>query len=200
MPLVQIFAKPPEQGKVKTRLIPDLGAVKATEIYRYCLRFTLELLQASQHDYQIWLGEESKHAFFGEQDCHIQQGDDLGQRMYHALNHGLNENAANAVILIGSDCLDMTEAHINQAIESLKEHDIVLLPTIDGGFALIGCRTIQHDLFTDVEWSSGHVLQQTLVNASKLNYSVHLLETVRDIDTLSDLNHYPELRALIADH
>jgi rSAM/selenodomain-associated transferase 1 len=200
MPLVQIFAKPPEAGKVKTRLIPDLGADKATEVYRYCLTYTLELANKSAFDYQLWLSGKSDHAFFSGEACQIQQGDDLGARMYHALNQALLENPDDSVLLIGSDCLDLTESYLAQAVESLNTHDLVLLPTFDGGFALIGCRTINPLLFDNVIWSSEQVLRQTLDNADKLNYRVHLLETVRDIDTLSDLHHYPELRALIADH
>ena len=195
MALVQIFAKPPEEGKVKTRLIPDLGKAKATEVYRFCLRYTLGLAHKSALDYQLWLGEESKHSFFTEETCHLQQGENLGQRMHHALSQGLLEN--DAVLLIGSDCLDLTDTHLAIATEALIDNDLVLLPTFDGGFAMIGCSKIEPSLFAGVEWSSERVLAQTLGNASKYNYRVHLLETVRDIDTLSDLNHYPELRALV---
>ncbi len=195
MALLQIFAKPPEEGKVKTRLIPDLGKAKATAVYRYCLRYTLGLAQQSTLDYQLWLGEVSNNPFFADESCQLQQGDDLGQRMHHALSQGLLKS--DAVLLIGSDCLDLTHTHLTLATEALINHDLVLLPTFDGGFAMIGCTKIDPSLFTNVEWSSERVLAQTLNNARQLNYRVHLLETVRDIDTLSDLNHYSELRALV---
>ena len=195
MALLQIFAKPPEEGKVKTRLIPDLGKAKATKVYRHCLRYTLNLAQQSTFDYQLWLGENSNNLFFAAEQYKLQQGDDLGQRMHHALSQGLAES--DAVLLIGSDCLDLTANHLTLAAEALIDNDLVLLPTFDGGFAMIGCRKINASLFSGVQWSSEHVLAQTLNNASKINYRVHLLETVRDIDTLSDLNHYPELRALV---
>ena len=195
MALVQIFAKPPEEGKVKTRLIPDLGKAKATEVYRYCLRYTLNLVHQSPLDYQLWLGEDSNNLFFADEKYKLQQGEDLGQRMYHAISQGLCES--NAVLLIGSDCLDLTHAHLALATEALIDNDLVLLPTLDGGFAMIGCRKIESSLFADVEWSSERVLAQTLNNARQIKYRVHLLETVRDIDTLSDLNHYSELRALV---
>ena len=195
MALLQIFAKPPEEGKVKTRLFPDLGKATATEVYRYCLRYTLALAHQSALDYQLWLGEESNNPFFADETCHLQQGKDLGQRMYYALSRGLHES--NAVLLIGSDCLDLTHTHLTLATEALINHDLVLLPTFDGGLAMIGCRKIEPSLFAGIEWSSERVLAQTLSNASQLKYRVHLLETVRDIDTLSDLNHYPELRALV---
>jgi len=198
MPLIQIFAKPPVNGKVKTRLIPDIGAEKATEVYRYCLSQTLDLIHATSFDYEIWLGEESNDPVF-KQQCHLQQGEDLGARMFHALNRGLHTNPEDSVILIGSDCLDLRQQQLSQAAEALENHDLVLLPCFDGGFAMIGCRKIDPALFDSVEWSSENVLAQTLKNAEALDYRVHLLETVRDIDTLADLNHYPALRALIDD-
>ncbi len=198
MSLVQIFAKPPLEGKVKTRLIPEIGAAQATEVYRYCLQFTLDLLRASAFQYQIWLANATNQAIFEGECCHIQQGNNLGERMIHALKEGHGNNPDESILLIGSDCLDLSDRHFIQASESLKQNDLVLLPSLDGGFAMIGCRSIDASIFDNVAWSSETVLQQTLDNARKLKYRVDLLETVRDIDTLSDLHHYPELRALIA--
>ena len=197
MPLIQIFAKPPVAGKVKTRLIPDIGAEKATEVYRYCLSRSLDLISAAPHDHEIWLGEASNDPIFDQQQWHLQQGEDLGARMFFALHQGLKNTPDNAVILVGSDCLDLNQQHLSQTTVALQSHDLVLLPCFDGGFALIGCRKIDPTLFNGVEWSTANVLEQTLKNASTLDYRVHLLETVRDIDTLADLNHYPALRALI---
>lgn len=200
MPLVQIFAKPPVEGKVKTRLIPDLGTARATKVYRYCLAFTLDLIQSSMLDYEVWLSEVGEDPLLDGLDCHIQQGDDLGIRMHHALNHRLRTHPNEKVLLIGSDCLDLSVQHLNQAIEHLSTHDLVLLPSYDGGFAMIGCRVINRSIFDDVRWSSPEVLQHTLANANRLGYRSHLLESVRDIDTLDDLNHYPALRKLIEIH
>jgi glycosyltransferase A (GT-A) superfamily protein (DUF2064 family) len=114
-----------------------------------------------------------------------------------AISSQLQLNDAAKVILIGSDCLELTFSHLQQAAEALNYSDIALLPTLDGGFALIACRKVDARLFADVEWSSSQVLDQTLKNARNLNHSVKLLETVRDIDTLHDVNHYAELKSLI---
>lgn len=199
VPVIQLFAKPPVAGRVKTRLIPDLGASLATDIYRYCLDYTLRLVRQTTIDYQIWLSEDSHDPLFAGEDYSLQQGDDLGSRMLSAIQGHLQRNSteARAVILIGSDCLDLTPAHLQQAIDSLASHDLVLLPTFDGGYALIGCRIIDARLFTDVEWGGSQVCRQTLENSQSLNYRVSVLETVRDIDTLQDVNHYTELRSLI---
>ncbi|MCP4187707.1 MAG: glycosyltransferase [Gammaproteobacteria bacterium] len=197
MPLIQVFARPPVAGKVKTRLIPDLGADKATAVYRYCLRQTLNLLKSSKLDFEIWLSEAGTDPIFTQHSYQLQQGADLGARMYHALYHRLSSHPHDSVILIGTDCLDLNHNHFTASIDALKTYDLVLLPCFDGGFAMIGCRKIEPSIFAGVEWGSRQVLQQTLRNAKALDYKTRILETVRDIDTLSDLNHYPALRKLV---
>jgi rSAM/selenodomain-associated transferase 1 len=199
-PVVQLFAKPPIPGKVKTRLIPELGDSIATAIYRYCLDYTLKLVYQSGIDYQLWLSEKPQDSFFEDKPYHLQQGEDIGSRMLSAIDSQFQEDTSDSsvVILIGSDCLDLTAAHLRQAIEALHNHDLVLLPTFDGGYALIGCRKIDARLFDYVEWGQNQVLNQTLKNAKFLEYRVCLLETVRDIDRLQDVNHYYELRSLIS--
>ena len=87
--------------------------------------------------------------------------------------------------------------HLQAAAQSLSDHELVLLPAIDGGYALIGCTAIDPALFDSLRWSSDQVYRQTVANARKLNYRVRSLESVRDIDTLQDLENYPELLALI---
>jgi len=200
MALIQIFAKPPVEGNVKTRLIADLGVSVATDIYRYCLGYTLNLVRQSGFDYQIWLSEESSDTIFQGEAYQLQRGAGLGSRMLQAIDQSLerSESGIRKVILIGSDCLDLTVDHFRQAIDALGNHDIVLLPTLDGGFALIACRKIDPQLFSEVKWGGSRVFEQTLGNARTLDYRVSILETIRDIDTLQDVNHYAELKSLVS--
>ncbi|MCP4470271.1 MAG: glycosyltransferase [Gammaproteobacteria bacterium] len=194
---VGIFAKPPYPGSVKTRLIPDIGAAKAASVYRYCLEYTLEVVRQSGLEYQLFLSEACDDALFQQEEHSLQKGDDLGQRMYHALQELLNK-ASDGALIIGTDCLDLTPMHLQDAARSLADHELVLIPAIDGGYALIGCTDIEPGLFRDLRWSTDKVYRQTLANAERLNFRVRSLESVRDIDTLQDLEHYPELLALIA--
>jgi rSAM/selenodomain-associated transferase 1 len=192
---VGVFAKPPVQGKVKTRLIPDLGAKKATQVYRHCLQHALNVCLNSDLKHQLFLTESSADEIFQGEDYLLQQAGDLGQRMLAAIELMLADNKG--AIIIGSDCLDLTCHHLHQAAKALDTHELVLLPAEDGGYALIGCSLIGVKLFHNVRWSSEWVLEQTLTNAKKMNYRTCLLETVRDIDTLHDLKHYPDLLAQI---
>jgi rSAM/selenodomain-associated transferase 1 len=194
---VGIFAKPPYPGLVKTRLIPDIGATRATAVYRYCLEYTLEVVRQSGLDYQVFLSEDCDDAVFQQEEHRLQKGGDLGQRMYHALQQLLG-TATDGALLIGTDCLDLSPGHLQEAACSLANHELVLIPALDGGFALIGGTSIDPGLFRNVRWSTDKVYRQTLANAEKLDYRVRSLESLRDIDTLQDLEHYPELLALIA--
>ena len=194
---VGVFAKPPLPGLVKTRLMADIGAAKATRVYRYCLGYALDVARHSGLDYAVYLSQESDEAPFNEEQYRLQKGRDLGERMLNAL-HDMLDDGASAAIIIGSDCLDLGAQRLQQAAQALASHELVLIPAVDGGFALIGCREADPGLFRSVHWGTSRVLEQTLANAHRLRYRVSLLESVRDIDTLQDLEHYPELLALIA--
>ena len=194
---VGIFAKPPLPGLVQTRLIVDLGSDKATRIYRHCLEHTLDVAQRSGLEYQAYLSQEFDGEPFQDEQYSLQRGDDLGARMINALRDLLG-NGAPAAIIVGSDCLDLETHHLQQAAQALADHELVLAPALDGGFALIGCRLADPRLFHAVTWSSPGVLEQTLDNARRLGYRSSLLETLRDIDTLQDVEQYPELLAMVA--
>ena len=193
---VGIFAKPPLPGKVKTRLIPDIGAIRAARVYRYCLEYTLAVVKQSGLDYQIFISEASDDPLFQQEDYSLQKGEDLGARMFHAFQELLNRGSHGALI-IGTDCLDITSLHLQEAARSLADHELVLIPALDGGYTLIGCTAIDPSLFDKMRWSTDQVYQQTMTNAQHLNYRTRSLEPIRDIDSLQDLEHYPELLALI---
>jgi len=194
---VGVFAKPPLPGLVKTRLMAEIGAAKATRVYRYCLDHALDAARNSGLDYLVYLSQESAEAPFNEERYRLQKGGDLGARMINALRDMLDEGSR-AAIIIGSDCLDLGAAQLQRAAQALSSHELVLVPAADGGFALVGCREANPGLFRGVSWSSRQVLEQTLANARRLQYRVSLLDGVRDIDTLQDLEYYPELLALVA--
>jgi len=194
---VGIFAKPPCPGLVKTRLIPDIGADKAARVYRYCLEYTLEVARESGLESHLYLSEIYDDELLQNEEYSVQKGSDLGARMFNATRDLLTTSTDGAII-IGSDCLDISPGHLLQAARDLADHELVLLPALDGGYALIGFTNGDPELFRDISWSSDQVLAQTLKRAEKLDYRVSLLETVRDIDTLQDLEQYPELLALIA--
>ena len=183
---------------MKTRLMADIGAKAATEAYLYCLEYTLSLVNSSGIASQLWLSESGAHALFKGLTINRQSGNNLGERMFQALSAGLDQSTGHEkVILIGTDCIELSQQTFIDSQKALDIADLVFVPALDGGFALIGCRVIDAGLFTGVEWGGSKVLAQTLANAEDCHLSYRLLEPVRDIDTLTDLHHYPQLQKLI---
>ncbi len=194
--MLGVFARPPREGRVKTRLIPDLGARLATAVYRHCLAHSLRIAAESGLAYRLFLSEAGDDPLFAELPVHLQQGTDLGARMAQALSTLCHESVAGGMI-IGSDCLDLDADYLRRAATALAQHDLVLAPAEDGGYALIGCRQPLPELFTDIEWGGSQVLATTLARAAAAGRRVCRLETVRDVDRLADVEHYPELRRLL---
>ena len=124
-----------------------------------------------------WLGSELTHE---------RQGDgDLGRRMYWAF-HDAFLRGYQRVILIGSDIPAVRHEHIKQAFYGLKDHDLVLGPSTDGGYWLVGLRR-PVDIFQNTDWGSHGVLEQTMVQAKDQGLTVHQLAPLLDIDTVEDL-------------
>lgn len=192
--LIQLFAKPPVEGKVKTRLVPDIGTALATAVYQHCLKRNIELVQNSLFDYQIWLTEPSSHPLFENEPLKYQQGNNLGEKMYLAISGELPRHYEK-VILIGSDCLDLTTAILQKVCEKLQQHDLIIIPAIDGGYVLIAAKkSIDAELFNHIEWGSERVLRQTIEKVMHLGIDTVILNQLRDIDRIDDLQHYAELK------
>jgi hypothetical protein len=115
-----------------------------------------------------------------------QEGEDLGSRMSHAF-HAAFQMSYQSILLIGTDIPSLQSAIIEQALKSLATYDVVLGPTMDGGYYLIGLKKPMPDLFTDIPWSTDQVLTRTQQHAHHLGLSVELLPQLRDLDTIDDL-------------
>jgi len=191
-----IFAKAPIAGQVKTRLIPSLGADKATQLYKYMLEQTvIKASSLSNINCELHCAPDIHHHFFTAlaKKYNIklvpQQGLDLGEKMSAAMEAALN--ASSQCIIIGTDCPMMNEPYLYQAFEQLTKADVVLGPAKDGGYVLIGCRTFDAQIFSNISWSTTEVLEQTLKNINQLQLKYYKLDTLSDVDTHEDLNHLP---------
>jgi uncharacterized protein len=186
-----IFTRYPEAGKAKTRLIPALGADGAANLHR---QFTEQTLQkaltlldtaiavhftgGSLEQMQTWLG--------GEVQYRSQTAGDLGDRMSHAFMTTFAEGYQ-SVIIIGTDCPQLTPELLSQAFQALLTHDLVLGATTDGGYYLLGLRQPMPELFVDVAWSTEVVFQQTIAIAQQLGLAIAQLPTLSDVDRPEDL-------------
>ncbi len=187
---IGMFAKYWTPGAVKTRLAVDIGDVAASRIYR---GFVVALLQrlGELGDRNILavtpadrLGEFAGMA--SGWTIGPQTDGDLGERMRDYFDRSL-ANGATAVVLLGSDSPNVPRAYINEALGQLDVHDLVLGPTPDGGYYLIGARRASPDLFAGVQWSSPQVFRQTAANAERAGLKLGVLPEWYDVDDAEDL-------------
>ncbi len=194
-----VFAKAPEAGKAKTRLIPALGKAGAAALHARLVAHTLTTVTGTALcPVQLWCAPDTTHPFFDScknnfpVTLHQQQGANLGERMAHAMNHNLQQDF-NSVI-IGTDCPALSEADFKQAFTHLQnDSDIVLAPASDGGYVLMGLTHFSPALFSDINWGSGEVLAATREKIAVLQWPVIELKTFQDIDRPEDLNEAERL-------
>ena len=193
-----IFAKAPQPGAVKTRLIPALGAEGAAALARRMLSHTLrqalaagvgevELCMSPAPGDAAWRGVNLPAAVV----CAAQDEGDLGQRMASVV-HRVTTRHGVPVLLMGSDCPALTSQEITRAAGQLQGHDAVLIPVADGGYALIGLNAPCPALFTDMPWSTPVVCAETLRRAATLGLTVWQGPLLHDIDEPADLALLPE--------
>lgn len=206
--LLLIFIKNPERGKVKTRLAQTVGDEKAYQTYLKLLDHTIEVADQVQAKKQIWyssyidesdgLGEQPSDGsvrsssvrsegsnFYFEKK--LQQGDDLGERMSRAFHLGFKEGFEK-ILIIGSDCLAITAGIIEDGFNQLDVHDVVVGPSEDGGYYLIGSKQFIPELFQSIPWSTERVYPETIRAVEEQNLQYGVLPTLNDIDTEEDLN------------
>lgn len=118
---------------------------------------------------------------------YVPQGEgDLGERMSQAFKDNFRSRKKR-IILVGTDCPELTLFHLKAAFSSLKTHDLVLGPARDGGYCLIGLRREAPHLFRDIQWGTEAVFAATLEKAKASGMAVHCLEILQDVDIPEDL-------------
>ncbi len=191
-----IFAKAPQAGRAKTRLIPALGAEGAARLAQRMLQATLATAQAAAiGPLQLCLspppGDPAWAEFAwptGVELCDQGEGD-LGQRMARAVEAGVQLGLP--VLLIGTDCPQLTPALLRQAAEALSHHDSVLFPASDGGYVLLGLRHSHPRVFAEITWSSASVASSTRARLAELGWSLFEGPELDDIDCPEDLPKLP---------
>lgn len=192
--IVMVFVKAPSPGRVKTRLLPVLSAEEAASAYRWMVRDTLDVVARLPAVHTVvtyapdrqfpdltWL-DRSLHMV-------VQHGSTLGERLTHAFAWAFARGARRAIVL-GSDAPDLSTEWVHEALDALGGHDVVIGPTTDGGYHLIGLTRPQPELFLNIPWSSPHVLAATRAQIDRLHLTVHQLLPVSDVDTPQDMRRH----------
>ncbi len=186
-----LFVREPVEGQVKTRLAAALGERAACEFYKAFLKdLAVKVKGLSDYErivyYVYGVGSEFLRDVFPDYPLTLQQGVHLGERMLLAFLEAFKEGAKK-VVLIGSDCPDLPAEIIGEAFDMLDSHDAVFGPCTDGGYYLVGMKGFCPELFEQIEWGTGKVLQETLQRAERSYIQVGLLKEWSDIDTIEDL-------------
>jgi len=194
-----LFARNPVPGRVKSRFLPRLSPEQACALHCAATSDMAALLAETLPDAALWLflsEQPSESETSGPQAgeivlpprfrCAVQAGGTLGERMAAAFGRALS-SGARRVVIFGSDSPTLPRSIPPLAFHHLQDSDLVVGPTDDGGYYLIGCRRFDPALFEGVEWSTPRTCAQTLANAAKLGYRTALLERWFDLDTWSDI-------------
>lgn len=189
-----VMAKAPIPGFAKTRLVPRLGPAGAAELHAVLLERTLRTAASSAFARVVlWCAPGRRSPFFAALsraatlELRDQPEGDLGRRMRAAFEHHLA--AASAVVMVGTDCPELTVEHLSSATAALSAGaDAVVVPARDGGYAALGLVRLDRSLFEGVPWGTPDVLATTRARIRALGWTAHELPPVRDVDVPEDVD------------
>ncbi|NOY86969.1 MAG: DUF2064 domain-containing protein [Deltaproteobacteria bacterium] len=199
--LLILFTRYPVPGKAKTRLISVLGEQGAADLHREMTEHTLAAVQppgGGVIEIQVRFSGGDMAAmkgWLGESLDYVPQGDgDLGSRMERAFRESF-ANGCRKVVLIGSDCPELGWGHVEEALILLDDNPIVLGPSTDGGYYLIGIRSevperLFDAVFRNISWGTGQVLSETINAVAGTGLDLGLLDDLDDVDEPEDLVHW----------
>ena len=187
--LLLIFVKHPKPGQVKTRLAVDIGDEKAMAIYHRLLMYTRDVADQITADKAIFYGNTiPEHDLWAAMDYPRlqQEGKDLGIRMENAFQWGFSQGYRK-IVIIGSDCAELTPDILNHAFDALSDHFAVIGPAKDGGYYLLGMQKLISPVFYHKNWSTDTVFADTIKDLEYGSFSYLTLPILSDIDAVDDL-------------
>ena len=192
-----LFARKPEPGAVKTRLHTRYTPDQAAAIYRAFILDTLNAAKDATVDRRCIAcdppGSEPEIAVLAGRGWVLfpQVCADLGERMHQAARHCF-DLGARRVVIVGTDVPSLPPRHVDRAFELLRANEVVLGPSMDGGYYLVGLARPLREIFHDVAWGTERVFDQTLERARALALAVGVLPSWYDVDTPEQLDHLVE--------
>lgn len=184
-----IFVRNLEKGKVKKRLAKSIGEDKSLEVYKYLLDYTKEVTISCKfnlfvfYSHYIHIADTFDDHIYSK---HLQEGNDLGERMMNAFKKVFDLGLKN-ICIIGSDCYDLETETLHQAFDKLHENDTITGPSSDGGYYLLGMKKLYTDFFINKNWGTSTVFDDTMATINQLGLTSAVLPQLNDIDTIEDL-------------
>ncbi|MCD6269289.1 MAG: TIGR04282 family arsenosugar biosynthesis glycosyltransferase [Deltaproteobacteria bacterium] len=197
-----IMTRYPEPGRVKTRLIPALGADEAARLHRQMVEYAISTVRgftsASPAGIFVFFNGGSKElmaSWLGDGAEYLLQADgNLGDKMRAAFQ-AVFKRGFKAVTMIGSDCPAIDRHILSRAFSALTRTDMVVGPAVDGGYYLLSIKQVHNSLFEGIHWGGSEVLTQTLSAARSKHLTVSCLPELSDIDRPEDLVTLKDLAA-----
>lgn len=189
-----IFTRVPIPGQTKTRLQNFITKNQCAEIHKNFLKDIKQTCKNLKRDIFVFYTPEDennilKNILGYEFKYKIQEGKDLGEKMYNAIEYVLKKGY-NSCILIGSDIPYLKENDLEKAFEILRKKDIVLGPTADKGYYLVGMKKPVKTIFENIEYGHGNVLDNTIASIKNSNLTYNLTNKNIDIDEEEDLFYF----------
>jgi rSAM/selenodomain-associated transferase 1 len=190
-PAVLLFARLPRAGRVKTRLARTVGDEVAVAFYRACAEHLFDQVRAVEAARYVFVAEPSDldevRAWVGPAFVvRPQRGDDLGARMRCAFEDVFADGAGRAVVT-ATDTPELSRGRVLEALEALERAELVVGPSGDGGYYLLGMRRVLPWLFEHMPWSTPAVLPETRRRADTRQVLRFELGSLEDVDTETDL-------------
>ncbi|HEY8402479.1 MAG TPA: TIGR04282 family arsenosugar biosynthesis glycosyltransferase [Cytophagaceae bacterium] len=182
--LLMVFVQNALLGKMKSKLAKEIGEKQAIEIYLTLLNHTHIISNKPYWDKAVLYSQYIEYNDIWKQSGFfqfVQEGKDKGARMHHAFRLAFNIDYER-VVLINSDCLELSEEILQNAFKALEANDVVIGPASDGGYYLIGMNKLYPELFENKVWGDENVLTDTILDLRRLNLSYHLLETLTGME------------------
>lgn len=185
--LLVILTRNPELGKCKTRLAAKVGDQAALDIYRFLLDHTVIITKNLNTVKWVFYSEMIWDVDIWDQNIYhkkLQLGNDLGERMQNAFQEGFHAGFEK-IVIIGSDMYHLSQADIEKAFLRLNDHDFVVGPAEDGGYYLLGMKSLKKEVFHNKAWGTNTVLSDTLKDLE--SGSVFMLQEKNDVDHYEDI-------------
>jgi len=190
----------PNDGQVLPKIASKLGVVAARKINSQLLMHANEIACQFFEEKKVFYPSEVQAVDMFSMNHFekvAQNGWSLSARIQHAFENTFNQRY-NPVVLVNTNCPDLNDDQIREAFFALKCHDLVMGPTRNGSFYLIGLRKYSSLILENINWEGNEVESEVITRMKTLNLSHHLLPELGDLQSTSDLEVYNTYKQVLA--
>jgi len=185
-----IMASNPDKGRVKRKLAKEVGDEQALGVYQKLLIYTKEITKKLNCDKSVFYSDRIDDNDLWDNMIYtknLQSGDNRGERLTDAFTRAF-AMGKDRVVVIGTDCIELESYMIKEAFAVLESNDVVMGPSSDGGYYMLGMKKFLPMLLLEKDWNSDDLLMDTIIDLKKLDSKYYLLKTLNNIETSADLD------------